>query len=198
MCVVCTPSPAAIALPSPSPLRHHFQLDAHEFGAAAAEMGFAAVAHQVFGELDKNISGSISYREFTEKLVQNVPSDPDTKKLLTALMWSWDAGTKEETKRALDTRNWQLKGTDAESVTAELRELLRQNGGHVAVRSSHSAACTYSFAMPCVRSTFHARSHYVVHHCCATHRTTVPESYPPPPVNLHARVFFFAGSPSYL
>ena len=108
-------------------------LDAHEFAAAASEMGFGAVAHQIFATLDKNVSGSVSYRELTEKLMQNVHmADAETKRLFTAMLWSWDTGTKEESKSTLDTRRWHLKGDDAESVTTSLRAMLDESGGHVA------------------------------------------------------------------
>ena len=89
------------------------QRDRGKLRAAASEMGFGAVAHSIFVALDKNASGSVSYRELTDKLLQSVPADTATKRLITAMLWSWDTGTAAESKATLNTRGWHLKGDDA-------------------------------------------------------------------------------------
>ena len=51
--------------------------------------------------------------------------------MITALALAVDKEQKEQ-RAGLDTSSWRIKGTDAETVTRELRTLLQQSGGHVA------------------------------------------------------------------
>lgn len=110
-------------------------LDSIEFTRAATEMGFGAVAHQIFRGLDDDGSGTLSYHELVRGLADEVPVDPKTKQLLSAMVWSYDESTKVDHARAqssLQTSNWVIRGLDAGSVRAELQDLLRESGGHVA------------------------------------------------------------------
>lgn len=106
-------------------------LDAKEFAAVATEMGFGAVAHQIFKRLDRDGSGSISYRELTASLGNSVPTDADTKRMLSSLVWGWDEANRAQRVAPFDTSGWSIGGTDAASVKQELRELLRRSGAHV-------------------------------------------------------------------
>lgn len=106
-------------------------LDAREFTAACKEMGFGSVAHLVFDALDANDSGAVSYLELgaafgTDRL------DVKTKSLLSALVWTYDTGTKDDKRHVLDTTRWKIRGTDAPSVRAELQTELQRTGAPVA------------------------------------------------------------------
>ena len=109
-------------------------LDLFEFEKAATAIGFGAVAHTIFQDFDRDGSGLVSYREITEAVRAEVPVDPETKKLVTALVWASDTSTKEERMVAvsMDTSGWIIRGQDPESVRNELRELLRKSGKQVA------------------------------------------------------------------
>lgn len=107
-------------------------LDSFEFEQAATEMGFGVVAHDIFKALDHDGSGWVTYRELIASLTVDVPSDPDTKKLLTALVWAADKESKAEADRSLDTSTWKIRGGDVASVRSQLQALLRESGGHVA------------------------------------------------------------------
>ena len=112
-------------------------LDAIEFGQAAAEMGFGAAAHDIFRGLDDDGSGTVSYRELVAALTAEVPTDPSTKKMLTAMVCSWteegELGQEQrERLKTLDTSKWSIRGLDPKSVRKELQALLEHSGGHVA------------------------------------------------------------------
>ena len=79
-------------------------LEKAEFDKAAAEMGFGAVSASLFKGMANPSGGGISYRELTTRLKKEVPQDLETKKMLSALMWTWDRGVEAESK--LDTRGW--------------------------------------------------------------------------------------------
>lgn len=105
-------------------------LDSFEFEKAATDMGFGAVAHDLFKALDHDGSGSVTYLELIESLTAEAPKDPETKKMLTALVWSFDKDTKDEAR--IDTSGWVIRGKTVASVREELQTLLRESGGHVA------------------------------------------------------------------
>ena len=107
-------------------------LDSIEFTRAASEMGFGAMAHQIFRSLDNDGSGTLSYHELVRALADEVPVDPKTKQMLSAMVWSYDESTSVEHTDSLQTSHWAIRGLDAGSVRAELQDLLRQSGGHVA------------------------------------------------------------------
>ena len=107
-------------------------LDSFEFEQAATEMGFGAVAHDLFKSLDDDGSGSVTYHELIESLTANVPSDSETKKMLTALVWAVDKESKASAEHAVDGKSWKIRGDTAVAVTQSLQALLRQSGGHVA------------------------------------------------------------------
>lgn len=110
-------------------------LDGLEFSMAATEMGFGLVAEEIFRSLDNDGSGSVSYSELVKALMDssNAPKDPATKQMLSALMWTYNkpkdevAATKE-----IDTSGWVINGRDSTSVRAELQQLMKDSGAHVA------------------------------------------------------------------
>ena len=73
-------------------------LEKAEFDRAAAEMGFGAVSATLFKGMASNSGGGIPYRELTARLKRDVPQDIETKKMLSALMWTWDRGVEAEAK----------------------------------------------------------------------------------------------------
>ena len=74
----------------------------------------------------------MTYVELIESLTADTPTDPKTKKMLTALVWSFDKDAKEEAEQGLDTSKWVIRGQTVASVREELQKLLRESGGHVA------------------------------------------------------------------
>ena len=74
---------------------------------------------------------AVTYGELIKKLETHQPTDPATRELLTALVWSVDKESKTEAQRNLDISKWVIRGDDAVSVREELRSLLRESGGHV-------------------------------------------------------------------
>ena len=103
-------------------------LDYHEFEAVATDMGFGAVAAELFQSFDTDGSGEVAYNEIANTLQGSVPTDPHLKKLLTTMVFSSHTGTAHD---ALDTSGWEIKGKTVDSVRCELRELLAKSGGHV-------------------------------------------------------------------
>ena len=87
-------------------------------------------ADDIFAYLDADGSGTLSYKELTDKLIANVPKDPKTKLMLTSMTTSVDSTLKEE-RAALNTSSWRIHGRDAQSVQSELQQLLRQSGANV-------------------------------------------------------------------
>lgn len=96
-------------------------LDASEFARAAEELGFGAVAHEVFMELDPDGSGSISHHEMMARL-KNQPVSTDAKRFLSGL--AFDAGRKAV---ELDTSSWTLNVDNKHAVREQLKARLERN-----------------------------------------------------------------------
>ena len=96
-------------------------LDANEFAQAAEELGFGAVAHEVFMELDPDGSGAVSHHEMLNTLKERSISQ-DAKRFLTGL--AFDAGRKAVT---LDVTTWTLKPENKQSVRAQLVSFLARH-----------------------------------------------------------------------
>ena len=116
-------------------------LDAVEFGRAAQEMGFGAVAHTLFKTIDDDNSGAISYDELEATLIKSATGGtPGTRELVTSLVWkpaSDGVAERASTERsraapALDVSLWKLTASDVPSLRAELQGHLVQSGAHVA------------------------------------------------------------------
>ena len=60
-----------------------------------------------------------------------MPANLETKKLLTAAVWAWDAKQKAKPPVAPIDQKWRIKGRDARSVRDELQSLLAKSGAHV-------------------------------------------------------------------
>lgn len=111
------------------------EIDALEFERACADMGFGAVAHKIFSGLDKDGSGTISYRELITLLtLEHPPVDLAAKQMLSQLVLSYssDAHAAANPTSRIDTTGWTLHGHDAPSVRLSLQQLLRESGCHVA------------------------------------------------------------------
>lgn len=106
------------------------ELDAIEFNKAATAMGFGAAAYDLFKDLDEDGSGTVSYMELMANLTHQAPVSVTTNKMLTSMMWCYDAGVKEEVK-TIDTSRWAFRGRDVPTVRTELQRLLNQSGYHV-------------------------------------------------------------------
>ena len=109
------------------------------FGNAARDMGFGAVAHDIFKALDTDGSGTLSYAELAEALPKAPPAESKAKHMLVALAWGRRELTSDGVSipgasaihQSVDTSSWVVQGKDAETVQAELRALIHQSGAHV-------------------------------------------------------------------
>lgn len=108
------------------------ELDATEFMKAAVAMGFGPAAYDLFKEMDTDGTGTVSYMELEANLNQEAPANIATQQMLTSMMWSYEAGVKDEVRTPIDTSRWTLRGRDVASVRTELQRLLNQSGGYVA------------------------------------------------------------------
>ena len=90
-------------------------LDADEFAACCEDLGFGAVAYNIFRELDTNCSGSISYGELSETLAGSAPVDTKTKQLFAAL--TWESAASNSGPR-IDTSSWVIRGQTVPAVRA--------------------------------------------------------------------------------
>ena len=109
-------------------------LELHEFENACQEMGFGNVAVDIFKSLDNDNFGVFTYRRLFQSLEDQVSVGPTMKQMLSALVWSEDAGRQSQTEsnqHALDTRDWAIRGLDAASVRQELQKHLASSGAHV-------------------------------------------------------------------
>lgn len=106
------------------------EIDALEFGKLCDELGFGAVSHELFRQLDQDQSGAILYTELLQ-WVQDTPNTAFSKQLLTSMVWSADEA-KSTDKQQFDTSGWVLKGQSAKEIRAELQQLLGSSGAQVA------------------------------------------------------------------
>lgn len=107
------------------------ELDAIEFSKAASAMGFGAAAYDLFKDLDTDGTGTVSYAELLNSLKHQAPPSRPARQLLTTMMWSYDAGVREEVK-PIDTSKWSFRGRDVATVRSELQRHLNQGSWHVA------------------------------------------------------------------
>jgi Ca2+-binding EF-hand superfamily protein len=106
------------------------EIDALEFGKLCADMGFGAVSHELFRQLDQDQSGAIVYTELLD-WVQDAKDSAFSKQLLTSLAWSCDEAKKVD-KQKMDTSGWVLRGQSAKEIRDELRGFLSSSGKQVA------------------------------------------------------------------
>lgn len=108
-------------------------LDAREFDKVCEEVGFGASSHDIFVGLDADKTGHVSYGELTAALTQQDGMFPaasfKTKQMIQALVWTWDDA---DGGCQIDTSDWRIHGTTAESIRTEMQQLLQTSGGHVA------------------------------------------------------------------
>ena len=111
-------------------------LDAFEFGKACTDLGFGAVAEDLFNSLDRDGSGHVSYRELISSLTTASGLDDEDKVLITAFVNTLANGRSSEDQEAVqarvDTSKWRIRASDAVGVRTELQRLLRESGGFVA------------------------------------------------------------------
>ena len=105
------------------------ELDATEFTSVCHDLGFGLMANQIFSSVDKDGSGTISYKELLQSFATAPPNDNNTKIVLTSLMTTFNDAKKEHQDRPLiDTSSWKIRGLDVTSTRAELQALLRKSG----------------------------------------------------------------------
>ena len=90
------------------------QIDAIEFAKAAEWCGWSAVATELFAIFDNDGSGTINYGEFLQRAVQSSPQDAELLADLTKAFY-------DDTRTAVDTSDWVIRGSDASSVRTNLR-----------------------------------------------------------------------------
>lgn len=118
------------------------KLGAREFRRACADLGFGAVADEIFAALDVEGTGFVAYTELIETLsVGEATADAKTRAMLTSMALSDRAGAAggrggdamdEDGGGGLDTSSWVIYGKDVPSTRRELQDLLKRSGGHVA------------------------------------------------------------------
>lgn len=110
-------------------------LDALEFEAAAEELGFGKVGHELFRDLDDDGSGCVTYTELLENLSEGSAAaktmSADVKAVHSALRATYDEDTKEQRVGSIETSRWVVKGKDAPTVLEELRRVLAGTDAHV-------------------------------------------------------------------
>jgi Ca2+-binding EF-hand superfamily protein len=107
-----------------------------EFKRMAFDLGFGHMAHEAFAVLDKDRSGSITYREVLDALHFETPFNLEVKKFLFGAIWAWGAEDKSVkglgTKPGkVSTRGWRIKGSEVDEVLDELRALLNASGADI-------------------------------------------------------------------
>ena len=81
-------------------------LDFREFEKVATKMGFGTSALGIFRDLDKDRSGSISYKELIGSFNEAPPANAEVKKLCTALMLTYGEDGASTTPPPIDTSRW--------------------------------------------------------------------------------------------
>ena len=104
-------------------------LDAAEFSRAVEDMGFGSVGHELFLELDKDGSGSVSYAEVVKLLRErSLNVGHDCKRFLTALAYDHSASKKAA---ELDTSGWRLQANDEGELRRQISALLLESSARV-------------------------------------------------------------------
>jgi len=91
-------------------------LDAAEFDMVAEDLGFGGISNNLFIELDRNNSGTVSATDLT-RYIGGLGSSRDAKRFLTTLAY-------EDGHVTLDTSSWELAGESADALRKQLLELL--------------------------------------------------------------------------
>lgn len=105
-------------------------LDASEFSRAVEDMGFGSIAHELFLELDRDESGSVSYGELIKLLQERTSSvGRECKRFLTAL--AFDRASGDGTGVELDTSKWKLEVSSADELREKLQAYLLETSARV-------------------------------------------------------------------
>ncbi|KOO35025.1 hypothetical protein Ctob_009998 [Chrysochromulina tobinii] len=111
-------------------------LDFKELSDAADTIGMGGLANDIlnaFMQTDRDRSGGITYGEMLEELRRASRADSRTILLLTTLIWGSESSKPEQSCKVLElAKTWRIKSRDAPALHAELQELLRDTGCHVA------------------------------------------------------------------
>ena len=78
------------------------EIDVDEFHQACEDTGFGPVSHAIFRTLDKDGSGTISYRELVQALSDGMPTDTRIKHVLGTIILSYANEVKAERQRATE------------------------------------------------------------------------------------------------
>ena len=108
------------------------QIELDEFQSACDDLGFGLVAQQVFRMLDPDGSGTISLDELTSAVQMGMPTDAESKKLLTSMATTFDSESKAETAATLSrSKEWVVKGSSVAELTHHMRKLISESGAAV-------------------------------------------------------------------
>ena len=111
-------------------------LDSAEFDAAATELGFGTVAHELFVALDTNNSGAIRYEELADVLRKDAETTSRAaKEMLSTMIMTGAAveseGTRQQCATGLDCSKWVFRAKTPATFREELQRLLRESGAHI-------------------------------------------------------------------
>ena len=87
-------------------------LDPAEFDMVAEDLGFGGISNDLFVELDRNNSGTVSATDLT-RYIGSIGSSRDAKRFLTTLAY-------EDGRVTLDTSSWELAGDSAEALREQV------------------------------------------------------------------------------
>ena len=111
-------------------------LEPTEFQRMCDESGFGLAAHSIFRFLDPDGSGTISYRELTLALKAGMPTDVETKQLISSVIHTFAIEAHAETRATFDmfdgtSKYWVVTGESVAEVRANMKRLLNESGAQV-------------------------------------------------------------------
>ena len=112
---------------------HSGNLNALEFEALATSMGFGQVAHELFHQLDKNIDGTCTWKDFLDTIgEESVEADGQTKTQLAQLSRMYDQHVRDISAIPwVDTGKWRVRARKATTLLQELKMLFSRSGAAV-------------------------------------------------------------------
>ena len=108
-------------------------LDSAEFQRACAAFGWGLAASSIFGVLDPDVSGTVSYCELTAALSERHKAQPaDAQRTIRALVASIEGGFAAQAQTAtVCTKGWSIRGETASAVRDQIRALLVESGAPI-------------------------------------------------------------------
>lgn len=103
------------------------RLDELEFTKACEHLGMGEFAHELFAQLPKDASRTVSYRELL-KQIETAEHSREMKNFVMAAAWEMSTADAALVTRDDLTKGWSFDGHDAESARRALNALLHEKG----------------------------------------------------------------------